>query len=90
MNPPPEKRMKPRFFNRIVMAIASVFAAITGKNTLAGKPINLANAMGLGNAMAHPVFNGGGNISIRRACRITNQRKRRKHFRAQIANGSIR
>lgn len=86
----PEKRMKPRLFNRIALAIAAVFSAITGKSGLSGKPINLANAMGLGNSLAHPAFNGGGNISIRRACRTSNQRKRRKHFRAQIANGSIR
>jgi hypothetical protein len=89
MNPPSEKRMKPRFFNRVALAIAAVFSAITGKSGLSGKPINLANAFGLGNTMAHPVFNGGGNISIRRAHRTTNQRKRRKHFRAQIANGSV-
>lgn len=82
--------MKSRFFNRIAIAIASVFSALTGKSTLKGKPINLANAMGLGGMPAHPAFNGGGNISVRRARRTSNQRKRRKHFRAQIANGSIR
>lgn len=88
MTPPPEtKRMKPRFFNRIAIAIASVFAALTGKSTLQGKPINLANAMGLGGALAHPTINGGGSISIRRACRVSNQRKRRKNYRRLIAAG---
>ncbi len=88
MIPPPEKRIKPRFFNRIAVAIAAIFSAITGKSGLQGKPINLANAMGLGGTLTHPV--GGGDISIRRSHRNTNQRKRRKQFREKIANGSVR
>jgi hypothetical protein len=78
-----------RLFNNITQLIAGALASITGSRGLHGKPINITNGLDLSDAYAKTATIDGGNIFIRQSCRTTNQRKRRKLFRAQLANGSV-
>jgi hypothetical protein len=77
--------MRPLFKN-IANLLAAAFSSITGSRGIHGKPIN-PSSFEVFRPSSYAI--NGNNIDIRRSCRTTNQRKRRKHFRAQLANGSV-
>jgi hypothetical protein len=81
-----------RIHTTLAALAASVFAAITGKGAFPGKTISLKN-LGYEEGHHSPQLLRGTttfcSIEFKRSCRTSNQRKRRKHFRAQIANGSV-